>query len=67
MKFLIQDKGGNNCAAKFWFALTMLSFLFDVAYSRYNAVDVDFSGWAVAIGAVAAIYGWRSKEKAGNK
>lgn len=67
MDFLYKDKDGNKCAAKAWFALIMLAFCFDIVYSRYNNFAVDFSGWAVVIGAVAAIYGWRSNTKAGVK
>lgn len=67
MKFLIQDKNGNNCAAKTAFTLTVATCLGKIFLASYTQEVIDYSGMATLIGAVGAIYFGRSHTKAGEK
>jgi hypothetical protein len=64
MKFLYKDKGGNNCAAKLAFTLTMATCLGKILIASYTGESIDYNGMAVLIGSVGAIYFGRSATKA---
>ena len=67
MKFLIQDKNGDSCAAKTAFTLTVATCLGKILLASYTKEMIDYSGMATLIGAVGAIYFGRSHTKAGEK
>lgn len=64
MKFLYQDKDGNNCAAKLAFTLTVATCLGKILIASYTKDAIDYAGMSTLIGAVGVIYFGRSHTKA---
>ena len=62
VKYLVMHNG-KPCLAKTAYTLAVVTTVAVIAYNTYTGMAVDYSGMAVWIGAVGAVYFGRSHDK----